>query len=85
MKNCGISAESRKNKLSNSRIRQITYTLYMFLEIVTSDGIKGNTKRNINNLFYNRIIRNKEYYNNNELLKSVYSYFNKIVTKYYKD
>ena len=76
---CGISKDTRDNKLSNSRIRQITYTLYMFNEIVTSDGVKRNVVEDINKLFFDRIILHKEYYNNNELLKSIYSYFEKII------
>lgn len=39
---------TRNNKLSNSRVRQITYTLYMFNKIVTSDGIKQNVNKEIN-------------------------------------
>ena len=83
LKSCNIKKETRDNKLSNSRIRQITYTLYMFNEIVTSTGIKKNITKDISNLFYERIILHKEYYNNNELLKSIYKYFNKIIKKYY--
>ena len=82
---CGIGKNTRNNKLSNSRIRQITYTLYMFNEVVTSKGVKENVKDDINNLFYERIISHKEYYNNNELLKSIYLYFDKIIQKNYKN
>lgn len=78
---CGIGKKTRDYKLSNSRLRQMTYALYMFNEIVTSDGIKSNIYHDINKLFYNRIILHKEYYNNNELLKSVYNYFDKIITR----
>ncbi|MBE6140422.1 MAG: Abi family protein [Firmicutes bacterium] len=81
---CGIGKETRNNKLSNSRIKQMTYTLYMFNEIVTSDGVKRNVITDINELFYERIILHKEYYNNNELLKSIYAYFDKIIKKYYR-
>ena len=56
----------------------------MFNEVVTSLGVKENVKKDINKLFYNRIILHKEYYNNNELLKSIYLYFNKIIEKTYK-
>ena len=84
LNSCGIGKETRDNKLSNSRIRQITYTLYMFNEIVTSEGVKRNVITDINELFYERIILHKEYYNNNELLKSIYAYFDKIIKKYYK-
>lgn len=83
LNSCGIRKETRDNKLSNSRIKQITYTLYMFNEIVTSDRVKENIKEDINNLFYGRIIVHKEYYNNNELLKSIYLYFDKIIRKNY--
>lgn len=83
LKDCNIGKVTRNNKLSNSRIRQITYTLYMFNEIVTSCGIKENVNKEINKLFFDRIILNKEYYNNNELLKSIYSYFKNIIEKNY--
>lgn len=80
-----IGKDTRDNKLSNSRIRQITYTLYMFNEIVTSTGIKKNVSKDIHELFYERITLHREYYNNNELLKSIYEYFDKIIDKNYKE
>lgn len=83
LNNCNIGKDTRSKKLSNSRIRQITYTLYMFNEIVTSDGIKNNVKKDINELFFDKIIKHKEYYNNNELLKSIYCYFKKIIENNY--
>ena len=72
LKECGIGKENRNNKLKNSRIRQITYTLYMFNIIVSSEGVKGNVKHEVSKLFYERIILNRKYYNNNGLLKSIY-------------
>jgi hypothetical protein len=85
LKDCGIGKENRNTKLSNSRIRQITYTLYMFNIIVSSEGVKNNVKHDITKLFYGRIILNAKYYNNNELLKSIYNYFDKIIEKNYKE
>lgn len=85
LKDCGIGKENRNTKLSNSRIRQITYTLYMFNIIVSSDGVKNNVKHDITKLFYGRIILNGKYYNNNGLLKSIYNYFDKIIEKNYKE
>jgi len=84
LKECGIGKENRNTKLSNSRIRQITYTLYMFNIIVSSEEVKNNIKHDITKLFYRRIILNNKYYNNNELLKSIYNYFDKIIEKNYK-
>lgn len=80
---CKLGKDARNNKLSNSRIRQITYTLYMFNKVVTSEGIKKNVQEDINDLFYNRIPMHKDYYIHNELLKSVYSYFDKIILTSY--
>lgn len=85
LKECGIGKENRNNKLANSRIRQITYTLYMFNIIVSSEGVRNNVKHDITNLFYGRIILNNKYYTNNGLLKSIYSYFDKIIEKNYKE
>lgn len=85
LKECGIGKSSRDKKLANSRIRQITYTLYMFNIIVSSEGVRKNVKHDITKLFYKRIISNAEYYNNNGLLKSIYTYFDKIIEKNYKE
>ena len=76
---CGIRLRARYKRLSNSKIRQITYTLYMFNKIVTSEGVKKKINKKINYLFYKRIPKNKDYYKNNDLLKSIYYYFDKII------
>lgn len=85
LKECGIGKENRDNKLSNSRIRQITYTLYLFNIIVSSDGVKDNVNHEITKLFYGRIILNDNYYNSNGLLISIYKFFDKIIEKNYKE
>lgn len=85
LKDCGVGKENRNTKLSNSRIRQITYTLYIFNIIISSKGIRNNVKHDITKLFYGRILLNKKYYTNSELLKSIYSYFDKIIEKNYKE
>ena len=84
LQECGIGKENRTNKLQNSRIRQITYTLYLFNQIVSSEGVKDNVRYELSKLFYGRIILNRKYYNNNGLLKSIYEYFDKIIQKKYK-
>ena len=58
LKDCNIGKENRNSKLANSRIRQITYTLYLFNVIVSSSGVRDNLKRDITDLFYGRIIYN---------------------------
>ena len=51
LKDCGVGKENRNTKLSNSRIRQITYTLYIFNIIISSKGIRNNVKHDITKLF----------------------------------
>lgn len=55
----------------------------MFNRVVTSNGVKENTSNELNELFFCRIFLHSEYYNNNELLKSVYKYFKNIIQKNY--
>ena len=58
----------------------------MFNKVVTSDGIKEYICKEINKLFFYRIVLHKDYNNNdNELLKSVYLYFKNIIEKNYKN
>lgn len=80
LKKCKIDKESR-NVISNSTIRQLTYTLYMFNILVTSEEIKEHIKELLHKLFFERIIKNKNFYKKNRLLKSVYKYFKKIIMK----
>lgn len=85
LNDCNVGKAARDNKTNNSRIRQITCTLYMFNKVVTSDGIKENICKKINKLFFYRIVLHKDYYNNNELLRSVCLYFKNIIEKSYKN
>ncbi|MBR1414095.1 MAG: Abi family protein [Bacilli bacterium] len=83
LEKCNINKKSRHNKMSNARVRQITCTLFVFNEIVISEGVRKSVKNALNKFFFIRIKRNKKYYNNNELLISVYKYFEKIIGKIY--
>lgn len=76
---CGIGKDTKKNKMSNDRIRQISYTIFLFDDIVTSEGIKEHIYKSVNHLMYDRMLRNSEYYVNNEIIKSVYNFFDKII------
>lgn len=81
---CGINKDNYIEKLKSPIIRMLTYTLYMLNYIVVDKNIKDKIKKEMNDLFYKRIIKNKIYYSNNKFLKSVYDYFNKIMETYYK-
>ena len=56
----------------------------MFNELVTSDGVRESVTKKINYFFFNRVIKHREYYSNNNLLISVYNYFKQIIDTHYK-
>ena len=63
----------------------VLFLIILFNLIVSGEGVKRNVKHDITKLFYKRIISNAKYYNNNELLKSIYNYFDKIIERNYKE
>lgn len=80
---CNLGKKTISQKFKNSRIRQVTCALYIFKELVNNIDIQNTMNKRITNFIKIRILLNKEYYNNNELLKSVYDYFLKIIEKYF--
>ena len=55
----------------------------MFNMIVLDNEVIKDVKKDINKLIFKGIIKNKEYYNNNELLQSVYDFFRNIIENFY--
>lgn len=82
---CKISKFVREQKMSNERIRQLVYTLYAFDNIVSSEGVKKYTYKQLDDFFYNRVYHHSEYYQNNHYLKSVCDFFDKIVLVFIKN
>ena len=77
---CNIGNSSKINKMKNSKVRQITYTIYMFDKMLPIDDLKISIMKELKILFFDRIKLNRKYYNNNGLLISIYKYFEKIIT-----
>ena len=84
LKEFNISTTTIKNKLHNSRIRQLTYLFLIYNNLVSSKDRRIHISKEINKFFNKRIIMNKNYYKNNSLLKSFYNYFYIIIKKNYK-
>lgn len=76
-----IQSSTRKSRLSNHFINDFISTLYFYDFIVKSDGAKQHTYEEINSLFNNRMLRNKEYFLNNMPIKNTYNFTKKIVDK----
>lgn len=74
----GIPAKSVSKKLSHPTIHDFATLLYTY-DCVVPGKTKEKTYEELHELFKNRMIRNKEYYQKNEALKSNYEFALKIV------
>lgn len=81
LRSCKIDKKTYDTKISNSTIRQLTYALYMFNVLVTSEEVKEHINELLYKLFFERIVKNSGFYKKNKLLKSIYKYFKKIIIK----
>lgn len=81
LRSCKIEKKTYDTKISNSTIRQLTYALYMFNVLVTSEEVKEHINELLYKLFFERIVKNSGFYKKNKLLKSIYKYFKKIIIK----
>lgn len=78
----GISKKVRDNKLTNTRIKQLTTLLYLNKNIVTSKGVLKYQTEILNEL-KGRIEYHISYYNSNELIKTSFKFLNKIIDNWY--
>lgn len=79
-----IKETMRAKKMSNSRIRQIVTTIYVFDKIVSSEGVRNSRYKELYQLVNKRMRRNKEYYLNNKTITTSFEFFDKIVNCLYK-
>jgi len=75
----GVGKRDLQSKMSNPVIHDFALLLYIFNEIVESEGVRLNTYRKLKKLFNERIPRNKEYFSKNQKLTSTYDFVKKIV------
>lgn len=78
-----ISKTTRQKKLGNERTRQITTLLYTHSFLVTSEGVSERAKNDLLEII-KRMKRNSSYYANNDVIKSNFSFFEKVVDILFK-
>ncbi len=78
----GMNTNFRKNRMSNARIQQIVTLLYMHKEIVTSEGVHENESKGLRDVI-TRAFKNKDYYNNNPMLKGTFDFLKLVVDSWY--
>lgn len=79
-----ISEASRDKKLSNKCIYDFVCLIYAYDEIVTSPVAKQKRYDELEELFENRMQRNKEWFENNKTITSSFSFVKKIIDAFAK-
>ncbi len=74
-----ISRESRQDKMQNPIIHDFVVSLYVFNNIVTSEGIRKNYMDELKDFVDNRMIKHKEYFQEDQLIVSYYKFVKNII------
>ena len=77
------SADVRVKKMSNPIVHDFVVTLYVFSKIVRSPPIKKHTFEELQHLIDVRMVRNKHYFEKNQLITSYYNFVKIIVDFFY--
>lgn len=74
-----ISNDTRKKRLSNRKVHDLTALLVLYDHFITSKPMKEVRYKDLNELIKNRAIRHEHYYSKHPAIISVYKYFCKII------
>ncbi|MBO4579820.1 MAG: Abi family protein [Clostridiales bacterium] len=77
-----ISANTRKKKMSNTRIQQIITLLFVHKEVVTSSGVHKKACSSLSELMA-RINKNRQYYATNAMISSSFAFVEIIIDNWF--
>lgn len=77
-----IGKSSINNKLQNQSIHDFIAVLYVLDRITKSEEIKFHRLKDLNDFFEGRMLRSKEYFQNNNLITSSYQFVKKVLDYY---
>ncbi len=80
----GISRDARKHRMKNPVVHDFVVTLFVFNNIITSKKIKANTINELKYFVDNRLIKNKDYFQKNQIILSYYDFMKKIIDYFYQ-
>lgn len=80
----GVKSEERKRKMKNPIIHDFVVTLYVFHNIISSPNLKKATIYELKDLIDNRFIKNKKYFEKNQIIITNYRFIKKIVDYFYE-
>ncbi|WKY44196.1 Abi family protein [Eubacteriaceae bacterium ES2] len=74
-----IHKDSRRKKMDNPVVNDFVATLLLYDLVVKSEGMKEHRIMELKELFCTRIVRNKQYFENNAVLKTTYEFIMKFL------
>ena len=75
----GIGTSMRKNKLSNKFLYDFISLLYVYNEFINVNIVKQKRFKQIQEFMYDRVIKNREYFEKNECIKTAYIFVKKVI------
>ena len=75
----GIGASMRKNKLSNKFIYDFVSLIYVYNEFINVNIVKKKRFIEIQDFLDGRAIKNNEYFDKNECIKTAYTFVKKVI------
>lgn len=80
VKSAGVNSGARAKKLSNPRINQIVHLFYVYDIVVQSHNTRSQRIQELHNLIDIRMVANRNYFVNNQIISSTYAFFKKMET-----
>ena len=74
-----ITQNTRDKKLHNKCLYDFTCLLFAYDEIITSSAMKSKLKSELYGLFTGRMLRHRDWFQNNNVITSAYSYSKKLL------
>ena len=75
----GIGASMRTNKLSNKFLYDFISLLYVYNEFINANIVKQKRFKQIQEFMDDRVIKNREYFEKNECIKTAYTFVKKVI------
>ena len=75
-----ISANQRGKWMSNPVIHDFVCLLYVYVKLIKSKGIKSHGLKELNELFFVRMLEHQDYFKKNDTIVESYRFVSKIVT-----
>ena len=75
----GIGASMRTNKLSNKFLYDFISLLYVYNEFINVSIVKEKRFKQIQEFINGRVIKNREYFEKNECIKTAYTFVKKVI------